>query len=76
MMVATKFDAETGEELIRDIRPITITYHGYSKTFPMPGWYPKNSNEGTFTFDDMNVYDEAMEELKSRIDYMPMTAQM
>ncbi len=35
-METIKCDVETGDNLIRDIRSITITYQGYDKTFPMP----------------------------------------
>lgn len=48
-MEAIKYDAETGEKLIRDVRNITLTYQGHSKTFSMPGWYSENNDEGTFT---------------------------
>ena len=40
-----KYDIETGEELIRDVRPMTITHKGHSLTFDMPGWYPKSNDE-------------------------------
>ena len=46
-MEMIKYDAENGEPLMRDVRNITITYQGYDKTFPMPGWYPANSDDGT-----------------------------
>ena len=56
-----KYDVETGEELVRDARPMTISYAGHQLTFSMPGWYPKDNDEGTFTDDDMKVYDKALQ---------------
>lgn len=64
-MAEEKYDVETGEKMIRDNRPLTITYQGKSKTFCMPGWYPIGSDEGTFTSTDMKVYDRAINELKT-----------
>ena len=67
-MEEIKYDIETGTELKRDIRPITITYQGQSKTFNMPGWYPQNDEcEATFTYEDLEVYDKAINELKAMI---------
>ena len=63
-----KYDAETGEKLTRDIRNITVTYQGHKKTFPMPGWYPANSDEGTFTDEDMKVYDRALNQVKAEAE--------
>lgn len=63
-----RYDLETGEELIRDVRPMTITYESHSLTFDMPGWYPKNNDEGTFTDDDMKTYDKAINLLKAKVE--------
>ena len=55
-----KYDTETGVELKRDVRPLTIKYQGRSKTFDMPGWYPATDEcDATFTQDDLKVYDKA-----------------
>lgn len=67
-METIKYDAETGEKLIRDIRNITLTYQGHSKTFPMPGWYPSDSDEGTFTDEDMKAYDRALNQVKAEAE--------
>ncbi|WP_027397740.1 type II toxin-antitoxin system MqsA family antitoxin [Anaerovibrio lipolyticus] len=67
-MENVKYDVETGEKLIRDVREVTITYQGYSKTFPMPGWYPEGNDEGTFTDDDMKTYDRALNQLKAEAE--------
>ena len=69
-----KYDVETGEKLIRDVRNITITYHGHDKTFPMPGWYPEDNDEGTFTDEDMKVYDRAINELKAKVENLLLPA--
>lgn len=65
-----KYDIETGEELIRDVRPMTITYKGHSLTFDMPGWYPKDNDEGTFTDDDLKTYDKAINRLKAEAEQL------
>ena len=67
-METIKYDAETDERLTRDIRNITLTYQGHSKTFPMPGWYPADNDEGTFTDEDMKVYDRALNQLKAEAE--------
>ncbi len=67
-METIKYDAETGEQLMRDVRNITITYQGHNKTFPMPGWYPRDNNEGTFTDEDMKTYDRALNQLKAEAE--------
>ena len=65
-----KYDIETGEELIRDVRPMTITHKGHSLTFDMPGWYPKSNDEGTFTDDDLKTYDKAINHLKAEAEHL------
>ena len=71
-METIKYDVETGEKLTRDIRNITLTYRGHSKTFPMPGWYPTDNDEGTFTDEDMKVYDRALNQLKAEAENLLM----
>ncbi|MGM9518629.1 type II toxin-antitoxin system MqsA family antitoxin [Acidaminococcus timonensis] len=70
MTIEKKYDVETGKELIRDVRPLTITYQGHSLTFSMPGWYPKDNDEGTFTDEDMKVYDKALNQLKAEAEHL------
>ena len=67
-MTDIKYDAETGEKLARDTRPLTITYQGHSKTFDMPGWYPAGKGDGTFTDEDMKTYDKALKALKAEAE--------
>ena len=59
---------ETGEILLRDIRPIEFTYRGETITVEMPGWYPANNDEGIFSQEDMKVSDAALRYLKSVVE--------
>ena len=66
-----RYDTETGVELKRNIRPLTIKYQGRSKTFDMPGWYPATDEcDATFTQDDLKVYDKAIKELKAEVEHL------
>ena len=76
MMEEMKYDVETGEKLTRDVRPLTIAYHGHSKTFDMPGWYPEGDGDGTFTDDDMEIYDKALKELKTEAEHLLLPAEI
>ena len=51
-------------------RPRHISYAGHQLTFSMPGWYPKDNDEGTFTDDDMKVYDKALNQLKAETEHL------
>lgn len=76
-MEEIKYDIETGTELKRDIRSITITYQGQSKTFDMPGWYPSdNKCEPTFTHEDLKIYDRAIKELKAEVEHLLLPAEI
>ena len=76
-MADVRYDVETGTELKRDIRPFTINYHGHSKTFDMPGWYPPgNECDATFTQDDLKVYDKAIKELKAEVEHLLLPAEI
>ncbi len=76
-MEKIKYDIETGTELKRDIRPITITYQGQSRTFDMPGWYPSNNEcEPTFSQDDLKIYDRAIKELKAEVEHLLLPAEI
>ena len=55
---------ETGKPMVRDTRPMTITYKGQSSTFDMPGWYCNESDESIHTGDDMKVSDAALKALR------------
>ena len=58
----------TGEELFRDVRRIEFEYKGVKFCADMPGWYPKDSDEGVFTNEDMKVYDEALHAAKAEME--------
>ena len=75
-MENVKYDVETGERLMRDIRPFTITYQGHSKTFDMPGWYPAGKGEATFTDEDLKIYDKAIKELKAEAEHLLLPAEI
>ena len=76
-MADFRYDVETGTELKRDIRPFTINYHGHSKTFDMPGWYPPgNECDAIFTQDDLKVYDKAIKELKAEVEHLLLPAEI
>jgi HTH-type transcriptional regulator/antitoxin MqsA len=51
--------------MVRDIRPMTLTYEGQSTTIDMPGWYCTEFSESIHTGEDMMVSDAALKGLKS-----------
>lgn len=61
-----KVHPETGEVLHRDVRPMEFTYKGEKIVVNMPGWYPKEGDEGIFTREDCKISDQALRILKSR----------
>ena len=63
-----KIHPETGEVLHRDIRAIEFCYKGEKIFVEMPGWYPKEGDEGIFTHEDMEVSDQALRILKARYE--------
>ena len=63
-MAKTPVCPETGKPMVRDTRPMTITYKGQSSTFDMPGWYCHESGEAIFTREDMKVSDAALKETR------------
>lgn len=62
----TRIDPETGEELVRGDRMITLTYKSFATTFDMPGWYPEGSTEGIHSGEDMKVSDRELNRLKAK----------
>lgn len=62
---------ETGEPLHRGVRPFTVTYKGQSITVDLPGWYPAGEGDGVVVGDDMAGVDQALRELKERVDGLP-----
>ena len=61
---------ETGEELFRDVRHLEYEYKGIKFYVDMPGWFPKDNDEGIFTQDDMKVYDKALHIAKAEADHL------
>ena len=61
---------ETGEELFRDIRKIEYEYKGVKFYANMPGWYPKDSDNGIFTKEDMKVYSKALNLVKANTAHL------
>ena len=57
---------KTGAPILRDVRPMTVTYKGESITFDMPGWYCDQSKESIHTGEDMKVSDRMLNRLKAR----------
>jgi HTH-type transcriptional regulator/antitoxin MqsA len=54
--------------MVRDARPMTITYKGQSASFDMPGWYCDESGESIHTAEDIKVSDAALKELKIKVE--------
>src|ERR1700730_10160942 len=60
----------TGKPMVRDVRPMTITYKGQSVTVDMPGWYCDESGESIHTGEDMKVSDAALKALRNQVDLL------
>ena len=65
---------ETGQVLMRGVRPFAIAYKGETITIDMPGYYPKAKGEGMHVGDDMAMVDGALRTLKEKIDGVPTPA--
>ena len=59
---------ETGKPMVRDTRPMEISYKGQSATIDMPGWYCHESGESIHTAEDMKVSDAALKELRLQVE--------
>lgn len=67
-MSETMVHPETGEKLIRGMRPFKVRYEGRERTVDLPGWYPaKKGAEGLHVGDDMDAADRALVELKAEV---------
>jgi len=66
--VAERSCPECGQTMRRDLRDFTITYQGFSSTFPMPGWYctGHNCEEAIANSQDMKVSDRELHILKAK----------
>jgi HTH-type transcriptional regulator/antitoxin MqsA len=68
----TMVSPETGEQLVRGVRPFTVTYKGQAITVDQPGYYnPRNDEDAVFVGRDMEPSDTALRELKRRVDGLP-----
>ena len=65
--------SDRGRVLRRDVRPMTITYKGFSKTIDQPGWYPddRDDDDAVFVGKDLEPGDAALRELKELADGVP-----
>ncbi|UCI31254.1 type II toxin-antitoxin system MqsA family antitoxin [Mesorhizobium sp. B4-1-4] len=70
----TMISPETGETLMRGVRPFTLTYKGESMIVDLPGYYPASGGEGVHVGDDMIPVDAALRVLKEKIDGVPAPA--
>ena len=57
---------ETGEVLRRDIRTIEFNFKGEKFTVDMPGWYPKDNDDGIFSQEDLIIPEKIIEHIKAR----------
>jgi HTH-type transcriptional regulator/antitoxin MqsA len=70
----TMTSPETGETLMRGVRPFAVTYKGESMTVDLPGYYPASDGESVHVGDDMIAVDAALRLLKEKIDGVPAPA--
>jgi HTH-type transcriptional regulator/antitoxin MqsA len=54
--------------MVRDTRPLTITYKDQSSAFDMPGWYCHESGESIHTAEDMKASDAVLKALKIKVE--------
>jgi len=59
---------ESGHPMTRGVRPLTITYKGYSTDIEMPGWYCEHCDESIHSGKDMVVSDKALNRIKAEVD--------
>jgi len=65
---------ETGEVLTRGVRPFVVSYKGQDLTVNLPGYYPVGHGDGVHVGNDMSVVDDALRDLKERIEGIPSPA--
>lgn len=77
LLPETMISPDTGEKLVRDVRPFAVTYKGHTITVDQPGYYnpdPLREDDAVFVGKDMEPSDEALRELKRRVDGLPSPA--
>jgi HTH-type transcriptional regulator/antitoxin MqsA len=65
---------ESGELLTRGVRPFEVAYKGEKIVVDLPGYYPTGEGEGVHVGNDMSVVDEALRQLKEKIEGVPSPA--
>lgn len=73
-MPETMTSPETGELLRRGTRPFTVSYKEERVIVDLSGYYPEGSGEGIHVGKDMSVVDDALRQLKEKIDGVPSPA--
>lgn len=58
----------SGHPMVRDVRPMAISYKGRSTNVEMPGWYCDASGESIHSGDDMKISDRALNRLKAEVE--------
>ena len=67
-MTEKRIHPETGETLMRGVRPFVVRYEGRTRKVDLPGWYPaKRGGDGIHVGDDMEVVSRALAELKAEV---------
>jgi HTH-type transcriptional regulator/antitoxin MqsA len=59
---------ETGQPMVRGVRPMTVTYKGQETSFDIPGWYCDASGESLHSGEDLKVSDRALNRLKAEVE--------
>lgn len=70
----TMTSPDTGEIMRRGIRPFDVSYKGAILTVDLPGYYPEGTGDGVHIGEDMAPVDEALRNLKEKIDGIPSPA--
>ncbi len=58
---------ETGRELKRGIRALTIRYRGLERVVDVPGWYPEDDSDGILEPDGLAVTSATLREMKAEL---------
>lgn len=65
-MRETRIHPETGEKLVRGLRPFTVEYLSRKRVVELPGWYPaRQGRPGLHEGDDMDIVDRTLADLKA-----------
>lgn len=56
----------TGKPMVRDVRPLVVTFGKKTATVDMPGWYGDGNSDSIHTAEDMKVSDAALAELRKQ----------